>query len=407
MESYKIFIDSASKNCEVSLIDSSRIYHYMLENGHKITDTPIEADFIIINSCGFIKAYEDITIGLFNKYNSQKKENAKIVIFGCLIKINKKLVNSLDAYLIDLNQGDKFDEIFYQKVKFQDIEPCCDAETKEKLKRKNDIHQTKYPFFYFTKLISHFSKKLKINYQKTFDNVANKNRIFIEISKGCTGSCSYCVIKKARGNINSRSIKDIISDIGKINDPSKILYLVANDCGCYGTDIKTNLIELLFEINKEFPDLSIELDYLNPFLMEKYFYKYVELFKETNIKFVTIPIQSGSNKVLKKMNRNYNVDEVVNVIDEIKKASPKTFIYSHFIVGFPGENWFDFLKNLTCATHSDFPITFGYSERRGTKSSFLPKKKSDFTIFTRYILSTLFFNFIIFYKLLSYSKYQT
>ena len=405
MKSYKIYIDNANRNCEVSIVDSSRIYHYMLENGHKIIDNPSKADYIIINSCGFNRSHEVRSANLFKKYNSLKKENASIIIFGCLVKINPELINSLDVYPIDFNEGNKFDEIFYNKTKFRDVNPYCDSITKQNLLHSKDLFQfTKIVPFIFSGLFFPFFKRLRLNYHKTIENITYKNKIFIEISRGCTGNCSYCMIKKARGNVCSRKIKDIITDIKELYNPSKSLFLVADDCGCYGVDINSNLIDLIYEINKNFPELIIGLNYLNPYWLERYSNEYIKLFKEVKINIASIPVQSGSNKVLKNMNRYYTINKIIEIVDKIKQVSPKTFTYSHFIVGFPGENTVDFYKTLICATHFDFPIVFTYTEHKDAASSSLSHHKSNSIILMRYFLFLFILNLIIFYKLLSYPK---
>jgi len=402
MDCYDVYLDSAAWVCEVNLIGCSRIHRYMRDNGHKIVDNPSNADFIIINSCGLTQGHIKKCMYLFKKYNSLKKENARIILFGCLIKINPELIDSLDCIKIDFNEGEKFDKIFSKKVKFIDVKPYCDSKTKKDLLgEKNPFHRTGIFPFLFSAILLLFSKKARINYNRIINNISYKNRIFVEISMGCTGNCSYCVIKKARGNISSRPIKDILSDIEKINYSEKKLFLVANDCGCYGIDLKTNLVSLLNEVNKNFPNLSIELNYLNPQWIERNSDEYIKLFRELNIDFVVIPVQNGSNKVLKNMNRRYNIENVIKIVDKIKKVSPRTFIYSHFIIGYPGEKWIDYFKTLVCALHFDFPIGFEYSEHKGTVSSSLPHQKAKITITLRYVLFVIFMNFLMFKKLLS------
>ena len=402
MNCFTVYIDSAAWVCETNLIGCSRLYRYMVKNGHEIVDDPSKADYIIINSCGLTRGHITKCINMHKKYISLKRENAKIILYGCLVKIDPKLVGTLDVLAIDFNEDGRFDEIFYNKIEFKDIKPYCDIKTRRGLLLgKNPFYRTKIFPFLFSSIILPFSKKARLNYKRFVNSVSYENKIFLEISKGCTGNCNYCVIKRARGKICSRTIKDVISDTKKIVDPSKKLYLVANDCGCYGVDIKTNLIDLLYEIDNEFPDLAIDLNYLNPQWLERYSDEYVKLFKDVNIDFVVIPMQSGSNSVLKDMNRRYDINKVVKVVDRIKKASSKTFIYSHFIVGHPGEKWSDFIKTLISATHFDFPIAFGYSEHEGTVSSSLPHHKSNFTIMLRYLLFVTFMNFFLLYKIIS------
>jgi len=403
MQSYNVYIDSAAWFCEGNAIDSSRIYRYIIENDHKYIDDPSNADFIIINSCGFIKDRENRTLNLFKRLNKQKKENANVILFGCLIKINPKLIDTLDCIKIDLNEGEKFDKIFYKKTKFDKVRPYCDETTKQQLfYNKNVIQQLRYPLFSLTKLLSHFSKKLRMNYNKIISSTTYNDKILVEICRGCTSNCNYCVIKKAKGKVKSRQIKDILSDIEKIYDPTKKLFLVADDCSCYGVDIKTNFFNLLKNITKKYPKLPLDIDTINPEWLERFPKDYISLFKESKIEFVTIPVQSGSNKVLNNMNRRYDIENVVKIVDKIKKVSPKTFIYSHFIIGYPGEKWRDYIKTMICALHFDFPIFLIYSEHKDSSNKNLLDKKSNLTISAREHISNFFLSFLICYKLLTH-----
>jgi len=405
MKSYKVYIDSAAWICEANLVGTSRIYQYMIENGHEIIKNPLEADFIVINSCGLTKIRRDLSINFFKEYHSQKKEKAKIIMFGCLVKIDKEKINSLDLTPIDFYEENKFDEIFYNKTKFENIHPNCDIRIKEELLQGKDLFQSSriIPFI-LSGLFFPFSKKMRLNYQNMINSFTYYNKNFVEIACGCTGNCSYCMIKKARGNIHSRQIKDIISDVEKLYYTSKNLFLVADDCGSFGLDIETNFFNLMYEINKRFPDLIIDLNYLNPYWLEKYSNEYIKLFKDVKINLASIPVQSGSNKILKKMNRRYNINKVIEVVDKLKKVSPKTITYSHFLIAFPGENTIDFFKTLYCAMHFDLPIALIYSEHENSLSSKLGNHKSTLTIALRYFLFLLFINLTISYKLLTYPK---
>ena len=405
MKSYKVYIDSAAWMCEGNIIGTSRIYRYMIENGHNITTKPSEADFIIINSCGFIENREDMSLNLFEIYNSQKKEKTKIIMFGCLIKINQKLIKSLDLIPIDLNEGYKFDEIFYNKIKFENILPYCDNKTTEKLfVAKKNVQESDIISFLLPRIMSHFSKKVRLNYNSIIKRVQFKDKILIEICNGCIFNCNYCVIKIAKGGVKSRKIKDIISDIEKLYDPSKNLFLVADDCGSYGLDIKTNFFNLLKEINERHPNTSIELDAINPYWLEKYSDEYIKLFSDFNISYVTIPVQSGSNRVLKDMNRNYNIKKIQKIIKKIKKVSPKTAIYTHFIICHPGEKFIDFLKSIYCSMYFDLPIVLVYSRHKDTTNLVLGDDRSRFAFAYRFTFFMVFLNFVIFYKLLTFSK---
>ena len=401
MKAYKIFIDSANWLCEPNLLGFSMINRYIIENGHRIVKDSSEADFIIINSCAFTKIREDRSAFLFREHYSKKGKKAAIIMFGCIVKINKDLINSLDLIPIDFSEGDKFDKIFYQKAKFEAIKPYCDTNKLEKqIFSKTSIQPSRIVPILFSRIMLPFSKKFKFYYQKIIDNLIIRNKILIEISKGCKSNCKYCVIKKTRGNLCSRQINDIIEDIKKLYDPTKELFLVADDCTSYGLDIETNLIGLISEIKKKFPELKINLDNLNPYWLEKYPDEYIKLFSENNISFATIPIQSGSNRIIKDMNRNYDIKTTLNIVKKIKKVSPKTAVYTHYIICYPNETFIDFLKSIYSSLFFDLSIVFSYSESKDSKSSGLSDNRSKFTKIYRPAFFMLLQNFIVFYKLL-------
>ena len=401
MKSYNVYVDSANWLCEPNLVGYSMIDRYVIENGHKIIENPSEADYIIINSCGFTKDHEEDTINLFNKLYSKKEEKATIIIAGCLLKINKKLIDSLDVTPIDFNEGKKFDEIFFKTKKFELIKPYCDTgRYEDQFLKKNLTDPLKIVQIQLTRLMLPFSKKLKKNYQKITDDVAIKNKILVEIGKGCASNCKYCVIRKSKGNIHSREITDIIEDIKKTYDPAKELFLVADDCSCYGMDNNTKLIDLFSEIKKNFPDLLIDLDNINPCWLEKYPDEYIKLFSENNISYATIPIQSGSNKIIKDMNRIYDIEKTISIIKKIKKAAPQTALNTHLIICYPNENFIDFLKSLYASLFFDFTIVFVYSAPNESSSSDFSHFKSRFARNYRLTFFVLFQNFVTFYKLI-------
>jgi len=411
MESYKVVIDT-HLSCLNNLIRSSMIYRYLIENGHEIVFDDSIADYIIINSCGVTKEMQKRYFSHYKKYYTTKKKNAKIILYGCLVKINKKIVKKMDALPIGLDDNENLDHIFSKKIKFENMRPICDNETKNiliKAKKqilikkgiRGDLRYTiisNAPFI-LSSFFLPFSKKMRYKYHIMRDPTSIPS-FFIEISRGCTGNCAYCVIKRAKGNINSRDTEDIFSDIEQIDNSSKNLVLVADDCSSYGVEKGEDLLELVNEIHNKFPDLTISLSYLSPDYLEKEPKKHIKLFKEINIGWTSIPIQSGSNRIVKKMNRDYNIGNVIKIIDNIKKSSNTIFL-TNFIIGYPGENTRDFIKSVSVSRYFDMPSPFIYSDMRGTLASKLPQKKSVFTITTRLLIFYLFMNLFVFYKLVS------
>jgi tRNA A37 methylthiotransferase MiaB len=166
----------------------------------------------------------------------------------------------------------------------------------------------------------------------------------------------------------------------------KSLYLVADDCGSYGCDIGLSLPFLLRKIHEAYPELTIDLNYVNPAWLERQEEEFLKIFEEIRIGSVNVSIQSGSNRIIRKMNREYNIRHTRNMIERLMEISPPTHFWTHCIVGFPGETWLDFLKTLRLVHRLHFVYTFAYSDRTGTESSRMPSKNAKSTILVRKIL---------------------
>ena len=253
--------------------------------------------------------------------------------------------------------------------------------------------------FLFPKIFSFFSKRIRIKYDCFAKLLSHKNKIFIQISRGCNYNCSYCAIKKAKGNPVSIATENIIKNIRKIYHPSKTLVLVADDCAMYGVDTNSNLIKLIYEINKSFPGCKFDLSFIHPRYIQRFPDELINLFKNVNIEAVEIPLQSGSNRILKKMRRHYDIEKVLKIIEKIKKTSPQTLFLTQFIIGHPGETTRDFIKTLKSSKYFDFSYPITYSDMEGTHSFQLSNKKTTFTINVRAYFSILFMSFVLLYKL--------
>lgn len=407
MKSYEISIKSAHTRCSLNTVSSSMIYRYLLKNNHRIINDSSKADFIIINSCGFHKKTRDASINLYNKLNNKKKQNAKIIMFGCLIKIDNERLQSLNLIQIDFNDNELLDKYFFQNTKYNEMTPHCDTKTREViLQEESNPDFSKYPNFFLSRKFLRISPKTKSNYEHLLFGMDHNDKLLVEISRGCIGNCYYCTIKKTKGQLKSRKVEEIILDIKSIYDPTKILFLAADDCSCYGLDIDTNIFQLINRIENEFPGLSFQMNYLSPNLLDKFSKDYIELFSRSNILFITIPMQSGSNKIIRNMNRNYDSRRIFKIIKQIKKVSPKTLIEGHFIIGYPGETSFDFFKTIFATVYFDYPIALIYSDSKGVKSSTLPKKKSSITKYLRFLIITFFINFVILFKFLTNSSFD-
>ncbi len=173
----------------------------------------------------------------------------------------------------------------------------------------------------------------------------DSEKLIVPISQGCLGSCSFCGTRFARGKLQSYHIKDIIAEINKYN--FERLDLTSQDNGCYGFDIGTNLVELLKKVLKVDKDFIVRVGMMNPQHALKLADGLIELYNDKRVlKFINIPLQSGSDKVLKEMNRQYTVAQFKEIVTKFREAFPGISVCTDIIVGYPTETEEDFKETL-------------------------------------------------------------
>ena len=172
----------------------------------------------------------------------------------------------------------------------------------------------------------------------------NKDIAIVQIAKGCLNSCTYCSTKLARDQLKSKTKSNILKEIKKsVGEGCKIIHLTSQDNGCYGFDIKTSLPKILEEILRINSDFKVKIGMMNPQYVLKMLSELVGLYKnEKIIKFLHIPIQSGSDKILKDMKRGYKVNDFKRIVQTFRKEIPGINISTDIIVGYPTETEEDF-----------------------------------------------------------------
>ena len=211
-------------------------------------------------------------------------------------------------------------------------------------------------------------------------NNFNKTRAFVKIQDGCNNFCSYCIIPYTRGGLRSKDKNDVISEVkALIASGHKEIVLTGIHTGNYGNDNYSfaDLLNDLVKIDglKRLRISSIEATELND--------KVLEVIKNNDIlvDHMHIPIQSGSDKILKLMNRKYDKEYFINKINEIRNIRPMISITTDVIVGFPGEDEDDFNETIDTINKIKFSKlhVFPYSKREGTKAASMPLQVDDIT----------------------------
>ncbi|MEW6294785.1 MAG: tRNA (N(6)-L-threonylcarbamoyladenosine(37)-C(2))-methylthiotransferase [Candidatus Diapherotrites archaeon] len=292
-----------SYGCSLNKADSQAIKALLKEEG--FTEArPEKAGIIIINACAVKEHTENRMIKRIRELMQAKERNARLIVFGCLAKINPERVKAISGKIILIEPSLK---------KLSDF---------LKIKRKE-----------FSPLLAQCRE--------------NKIISIIPIARGCLSACAYCAVKKARGPLKSYPVKEIKKAFEREVKESMEIWITAQDCGCYGFDLGTSLPALIKELLKTKGNYRVRVGMINPQHLKKFFPSYIKLFKDERLyRFFHIPVQSGSNRILKLMNRNYNAEEFIELVKRIRGKFPRATIATDVIAGFPSETEKEFNETL-------------------------------------------------------------
>ncbi len=340
-----------------------KLYGIDVENLFLINDyveeTKEKADYIIINTCSFLKTKEEYFMNYIKKISDDLKANQIIIVIGCLPSIRKNDLLKMNDKIITFGRDiDTIKDYFnFSKNITSKATTVCD---KLPLKKELLYQLNKYIF-----------KSKHIEYRLKRDKVC-----YLQISSGCRGKCAYCS-EKFTTKLKSRPIDEILLAINDgIERGYKLFGLNSDDASAYGKDIDSSLEELLSEVVKIKSDISFSIPEFNPNGLTE---RVIEYLKDKKFIYITVPIQSGSQDILNKMKRPYKIDEVISKVRKIKRNNKKIKINTHVIVGFPGETEEDFNKTLDVIKLGLFDRVkvFMYNDRPNTLASAMVNKISD------------------------------
>ncbi len=349
----KVKVGFYTLGCKVNLYESEYMIAEFQKRGYEICDYKDKCDIYVINTCTVTNQSDAKSRKIINQVK-RHNNNAIIVACGCFIEsANKQNYNfeNIDI-IIGNSQKSKVVDLVeeYQKTKQQINEVA-----------KHDV--TNIPFE-----------------DMTITHLEGKTRAFVKIQDGCENFCTYCIIPYVRGKCRSKEPKKVIEEITTlVNKGYKEIVLTGIHTGNYGRDKNTDFSTLLEDILK-IPNLkrvrisSIEMTELDD--------KFFHLLKNKIIcDHLHIPIQSGSNTVLKRMNRKYKKEQFIKKIEELRKIRPNISITTDVIVGFPGETeeeWQETIETIKQINFSKIHV-FPYSKREGTKAASMPNQVNDMT----------------------------
>ncbi len=327
--------------CKVNIYESEYVTNLLLDYGYKMVDFNNEADIYIINTCTVTNEADKKDRKLI--HTTRNNHPSKIlIVMGCYSQLNP---DTIDA---DIVIGNKYkSEIIDLINEFK--------EDHKKIIKVDNITKINFEDMYINKFLTH-------------------TRAFVKIQDGCNAFCAYCTIPYARGGIRSKDFEKVIDEVTNlVNNGYKEIVLTGIHTGRYGIDKHTNL-ETLLKALVSIPNIfrirlsSIEINEITDGI--------IDLIKNNDVmaKHLHIPLQSGSDTILKSMNRLYDKEMFIKKVEHIRKEIPDISITTDLILGFPGETDELFQETMDTLKRIKFTKihTFPYSKRSGTKAASMP-----------------------------------
>lgn len=338
--------------CSKNDVDTS-VMESLLDSGKYVLEQdPYVADVIVVNTCGFIDAAKEESIDAILNFAKLKEDKLKkLILAGCLAQRYAK------ELLLEIPEADGV----VGTGNLKDINQVLDsAFMNNKIAAVEDLN---------SEYIEH-TKKSTVSVTE-----------YVKISEGCNNNCTYCIIPKLRGRNRSRAIEDIVKEIKYLVEKgTREVILIGQNTTDYGIDIynEYSLAKLIREISKIEKLKWIRVLYLYP---DNFSDELIEEFKTNDklLKYADIPLQHHSDKILKLMNRRTSREEIVNLVEKLKREIPGIVLRTTYIVGFPGEDESDFeiLKNFVKKGHFTRLGVFTYSREEGTPAYSIPNQVDE------------------------------
>ncbi len=308
----KVYFESYG--CPSNFADEEFMKGLLKNAGFEITNDFKEADLIVLNTCNVKGPTSNRMLYRISFFTKLSKP---LIIAGCMPKTEREKIERINSKASLLGPNSIFKIVEAAKVT---------------LKGKK---------FVFLEDI----KKAKLGLPRV-----RRNRIIsiVPISSGCLCRCSFCIVRFARGRLFSYKPSLIIDEIKKsINEGCREIWLTSQDNGCYGFDINTNLAKLLEMVAKLEGKFFVRVGMMNPTFVKIFVEELVESYESEKIfKFIHLPVQSGSDKVLRDMRRGYKVIDFLEIVRKFRKKFPKITLSTDIIVGYPTESEKDFKKTI-------------------------------------------------------------
>ncbi|UCC33781.1 MAG: tRNA (N(6)-L-threonylcarbamoyladenosine(37)-C(2))-methylthiotransferase [Candidatus Bathyarchaeota archaeon] len=294
-----------SFGCPSSRADGEVMVGCLSEARYEVVDEVEDAQVLIYNTCGVKSPTENRMMSLLKRAPKDKK----LVVAGCLPLINTERLRTQLNYdgLVGPGLGCGIVDV---------VRAVCRGERVVLLKR-DCMPSLDLPRVAVNEVVG-----------------------VVPISQGCLGSCAYCCVRFARGQLRSHGVAAVVERVKRdLDSGAREIWLTSQDTACYGSDIGTGLAELLRAVCKIDSDFFIRIGMMNPDFALEMLDDLVESYKDAKVfKFLHLPVQSGDDEVLGRMNRFYTAEDFRRIIERFRSEFPRITIATDVICGFPGES---------------------------------------------------------------------
>ena len=333
--------------CQQNVADSEKLSGMARDMGYELCDDPADADLIVVNTCAIREHAEQKALSIVGQYKhlKAKKPSLIIAVCGCMVAQQHRREDIKHKYpYVDLTFGTaslhRFPELLWQKIS-RSRRIFCPEETEYTVAEGVPICR-------------------ESNY-----------RAWVSIMYGCNNFCSYCIVPYVRGRERSREMHEVVAEVKELVARGyKDITLLGQNVNSYAKGMGYDFADLLYELDK------IEGDFILRFMTshpKDASYKLIDVM--ANSKHIAhqfhLPLQSGSDKILKAMNRHYDKARYLDIVRYIREKMPDAALSSDIIVGFPGETDEDFEDTMQIldTVRFDMLFSFIYSPRKGTPAA--------------------------------------
>jgi len=336
--------------CQMNVNDSEYIIGQLAKLGYSTTEDILESNLILLNTCCVRAKVEHKIFSLIGRIKKIKENNPDVIlgVCGCMAQKEKENIFERAPHV----------DFIFNPSQINNLEKIVNF---IKYNNKKYISCGNTPEFSLNRVPIKRGSKISA---------------WIQIMRGCNNYCSYCVVPYTRGPEQSRGVSEILSEVEDLaKNEYKEIYLLGQNVNSYGNDLSqpvtfSKLLELINNIN------GIERIRFTTSHPKDFSFDLIETIKKCNkiCNHIHLPIQSGSSKILKIMNRKYDIDYYKNIINEIRSNIDNIAITTDIMVGFPGETEDDFMDTLRVFKEIEFDeaYTFIYSNRENAIASLLP-----------------------------------